>query len=312
MTEAGLSALVERVIPGGSVLSRRALRGGVSASVALVRVQAPDGTRHDLVLRRYAAPWHRADPTVSVTEFRLLQRLARSSVPAPQPLFIDRAGTFLGVPAIVTTRLVGRSLLDPSDYATYVREAACALVAVHRVPTRGLAFLPRQAKRLPARLARKAVAEDPLEPALREATLRAWPALAASPDPVRLVHGDYWPGNLLWRRGRLTGVVDWEDACLGDPAEDVATCRADLVMLFGPRGADGFLQAYRAAGGRRVSRLPFWDLVTCTLRLTELERWAPGWQALGRADVSAATARERIRGFAQCALRDLSAASGRF
>ena len=38
-----------------------------------------------------------------------------------------------------------------------------------------------------------------------------------------LVHGDYWPGNLLWQRGRLTGVVDWEEPRLGDPSRDVAT-----------------------------------------------------------------------------------------
>jgi aminoglycoside phosphotransferase (APT) family kinase protein len=305
VTEAGLSALVDRVIPGGSVLWRRALRGGISASVGVVRVQAPDGARHDLVVRRYAGPWHAANPTICVTEFRLLRRLAPSAVPAPRPLFMDRTGRFLGVPAIVTTRLPGGPLLQPSDYDTYIRDAARALAGVHRVPTGRLAFLPRQAELIPKRLARAAVANDPLEPALREATVRAWPAIAASPGRTRLVHGDYWPGNLLWRRGRLTGVVDWENGCLGDPAEDVATCRADLVMLFGPRGADGFVEAYQTAGGRPVPHLPFWDLVTCTLRLAELERWAAGWQAIGRTDLSAATARERIRGFARDAMRGL-------
>jgi aminoglycoside phosphotransferase (APT) family kinase protein len=303
VTESGLSALVDRVIPGGSVRSRRALRGGVSASVRVVRVQAPDGRRHDLVVRSYGARWHQADPTICMTEFRLLERLAQSTVPAPRPLFLDRTGRFLGVPAIVTTRLPGGSLLRPTDHAAYVHQAAGALADVHRVPTRNLTFLPRQAELIPERLARKAVADDPLEPGLRDAALRAWPAVAASSAPACLVHGDYWPGNLLWRRGRLTGVVDWEDGRLGDPAEDVATCRADLVMLFGARGANGFLQAYEAAGGRPVPHLPFWELVTCTLRLTELQRWAPGWQALGRSDLSAATARERIRDFASSALR---------
>jgi aminoglycoside phosphotransferase (APT) family kinase protein len=307
VTQAGLSALVHRVIPGGCVLSRRALRGGVSASVRVVRVQAPDGTRHDLVVRSYGSPSHRAHPTICVTEFRLLERLAQSTVPAPRPLYLDRVGRFLGVPAIVTSRLPGGSRLGPSDHDAYVRQAAGALADVHRVPTRGLTFLPRQASLIPKRLARNAVADDPLEPGLRNATLRVWPAVAASSAPARLVHGDYWPGNLLWHRGRLTGVVDWEDGRLGDPAEDVATCRADLVLLFGAGGADGFLHAYEAAGGRPVPHLRFWELVTCTLRLTELERWAPGWQALGRADVSVATARERVRGFAREALRTVMA-----
>jgi aminoglycoside phosphotransferase (APT) family kinase protein len=308
VTRAGLSGLVDRVLPGGSVLWRRTLRGGVSAGVAVVRVQAPDGARRDLVVRRFDGAWHLKDPTIAVTEFRLLERLARSTVPAPRPLHLDRVGRFLGVQAIVMTRLPGRSLLDPADRTAYVRQAACALADIHRVSTRGLAFLPRQASLTPRWLAEDTVADDPLEPGLRTATLQAWPAIAATSRSARLVHGDYWPGNLLWQRQRLTGVVDWEDARLGDPAEDVGTCRADLVMLFGPGGADGFLPAYEAAAGRHVPHVAFWDLVTCTLRLTKLERWAPGWQALGRPDVSVELARDRVREFARQALRMLGPA----
>lgn len=38
-----------------------------------------------------------------------------------------------------------------------------------------------------------------------------------------VVHGDYWPGNLLVREGRVSGVVDWERAepC-GNPVRDLA------------------------------------------------------------------------------------------
>ena len=27
--------------------------------------------------------------------------------------------------------------------------------------------------------------------------------------PLTFVHGDLWPGNLLFRDDRLTGIVDW-------------------------------------------------------------------------------------------------------
>jgi aminoglycoside phosphotransferase (APT) family kinase protein len=37
-----------------------------------------------------------------------------------------------------------------------------------------------------------------------------------------LVHGDFWSENLLVRRGRLTGVLDWEAAAIGDVAVDLA------------------------------------------------------------------------------------------
>ncbi|RBO93926.1 phosphotransferase family protein [Nocardia puris] len=44
-----------------------------------------------------------------------------------------------------------------------------------------------------------------------------------------IVHGDLGGENLLWDTGnppRLLGVVDWDDACLGDPAEDLAALSA--------------------------------------------------------------------------------------
>jgi aminoglycoside phosphotransferase len=38
-----------------------------------------------------------------------------------------------------------------------------------------------------------------------------------------VVHGDLWFGNVLVERGRVTGVVDWEAACLsGEPVRDLA------------------------------------------------------------------------------------------
>ena len=47
-------------------------------------------------------------------------------------------------------------------------------------------------------------------------------ALAAIRTPRTVVHGDYWPGNLLLHRGRVSGVVDWESGALaGEPLRDV-------------------------------------------------------------------------------------------
>ena len=45
----------------------------------------------------------------------------------------------------------------------------------------------------------------------------------------RLVHGDLMGSNMLWQDGRLVGVIDWDHACLGDPAYDVAS----LGLWFG-------------------------------------------------------------------------------
>ena len=47
--------------------------------------------------------------------------------------------------------------------------------------------------------------------------------------PVRLVHGDFGPHNLLWRDGRISGLFDWDHLCAGDPAIDLAP----LVGIYG-------------------------------------------------------------------------------
>jgi prepilin-type processing-associated H-X9-DG protein len=40
--------------------------------------------------------------------------------------------------------------------------------------------------------------------------------------PVVLVQGDTGPGNFLYADGRVTGIIDWELAHLGDPMDDIA------------------------------------------------------------------------------------------
>ena len=41
--------------------------------------------------------------------------------------------------------------------------------------------------------------------------------------PTTLVHGDFWPGNLLVERGVVSGVVDWEHSLVGgNPVRDWA------------------------------------------------------------------------------------------
>ena len=46
------------------------------------------------------------------------------------------------------------------------------------------------------------------------------------PDRELVVcHGDAWFGNMLMSRGRFSALVDWEDACVADPALDLAAQR---------------------------------------------------------------------------------------
>ena len=92
--------------------------------------------------------------------------------------------------------------------------------------------------------------------------------------PPRLVHVDYWQGNILWEDGRISAVLDWEEASCGDPAIDVAYCRMDFVMLGQRAAADEFVRAYLGFSGQtRVPNLRLWELAAAVRPMHSPEGW---------------------------------------
>jgi aminoglycoside phosphotransferase (APT) family kinase protein len=91
-----------------------------------------------------------------------------------------------------------------------------------------------------------------------------------------LLHGDFWPGNLLWNDGELVGVLDWEEAEIGDPLVDVAVSRLDLLWAFGEEAMDTFTRRYRKQTRLDWRNLARWDLLVALRPMSNLERWARG------------------------------------
>jgi aminoglycoside phosphotransferase (APT) family kinase protein len=63
------------------------------------------------------------------------------------------------------------------------------------------------------------------------AVTAAWETALAAPSwdgPPVWIHGDLAARNLLVQDGRITGVIDWASACVGDPACDVKVAWAVL------------------------------------------------------------------------------------
>ena len=284
-----LATLRDALAPGGRVGRVRRLRGGVSSGMHAVELFEADGARRWVVLRRYSDYWLENEPAVCAREWRLLHLLERHALPAARPLWLDAAGAVFGRPALVTTRLPGRPLLAPRDVAAWARGLAGAIAAVHRAPIAPaeLDFLVDQGTDLDRRLAGEPPAADLAHPrgaAVWEALRRCWPRVRRGGR--RLVHGDYWPGNTVWHRGRLAGIVDWEQPRRGDPVQDVGCCRHDLTLLAGPEAAELFLAAYEAAAGP-VPNLFFWDLHVAAMgALSELDHWLAGYHDLGRTDLT--------------------------
>ena len=81
------------------------------------------------------------------------------------------------------------------------------------------------------------------------------------------MHRDFHPGNVLWRRGTVTGVVDWPGACTGPAVADVAHCRVNL-LTFGTGAAQRFTVFWQQAAG--AAHHPWADVVTITGFLDDL------------------------------------------
>lgn len=141
----------------------------------------------------------------------------------------------------------------------------------------------------------------------RELLATAWPLPAR--NPPALLHGDYWPGNILWRGARLAAVIDWEDAALGDPLSDLAVSRLDILWIYGREAFDSFTQHYQSLMPLDYTDLPYWDLYAA-LRLARLAGPdLPGWAAFfgpfGRPDITVHSIREHYRWFVAQALGQL-------
>ncbi|WP_223147548.1 phosphotransferase family protein [Georgenia wutianyii] len=184
-----------------------------------------------------------ADRARVVPEARLLAAVAGAvPLPVPEPLVVDA-----GRGCLAYRRLPGRPVLGlpgVADHAVGLGEALGRfLAALHRLPTdlaepddaplrewleEARALYPGIRTHVPAHH-RAAV----------EAFLAA-PPPAEGTAPV-LTHNDLGAEHVLvddaWQ---VTGVVDWGDAAVTDPARDLGLLLRDL----GPRGLDAALTAY--------------------------------------------------------------------
>jgi aminoglycoside phosphotransferase (APT) family kinase protein len=59
--------------------------------------------------------------------------------------------------------------------------------------------------------------------------------------PPRWLHGDIHPRNVIVDRGRIAGLIDWGDMCVGDPCFDLASA----WLLFDPAHHDDVWDVYR-------------------------------------------------------------------
>jgi aminoglycoside phosphotransferase (APT) family kinase protein len=261
----------------------RRMTGGFDAAIfALDLERAPAALSGPLVLRLFA----RGDnPERAQREGAVQSALADLGYPAPRALVIETDPQALGGAFILMERLPGRVLAQGAEGLRESRGVAALLRVLVRLPRAAKQMLAlwveaqRRLHALPVDAFRRAIAAagldaesfsfaahlDRLAERIAATGLCALePGLAwlqshtpkASRPPV-LCHGDLHPLNILSEEGRLTGVVDWSQLTIADPAFDFGAGSAILatVPLDGPlqpirRAAmNGLARRYRRASG---------------------------------------------------------------
>ncbi|MBV8463655.1 MAG: phosphotransferase family protein, partial [Acidimicrobiales bacterium] len=262
---------------GGTVHGLRRLSGGASRVTSSFDLETGTGGTRALILqmdRSGGAPG-RAKARL---EHALLHAATGAGVPVPAvvaaPDFDAPDGEDpLGGAWLVVERLEGETiprkiLRDPEyDGARRVLTAQCgrALASVHTIDPGAVPGLPAaDPLRDPLPLL-DALGE--VRPAL-ELGVRWLTAHRPEAGATVTVHGDFRMGNLLVDAHGLRGVLDWELAHAGDPAEDIGWLCAPAWRFGGAGEVGGFgavtdlLSAYEAAGGDAVApeRVHWWQV----------------------------------------------------
>lgn len=296
-----VEALLEKVAPGAFLQSWALFAGSFSNETSRLLIKTAVGAESSLVIRRYAVFGSYDRGEKASREFRTLQLLQQHNVPAPAPLLLDTNGELLGSPGIVTSYVPGRQVITPPHTAIWVNELAHTLARIHAIPltsqetdylldaNREVVWFLRGDK------VTESMAAHPDGAVVWQAVHDELPQI--QPTAPALVHVDYWLGNILWQDGRITAVLDWEEAASGDPGYDVAYLRVELAMLGGEALADQFLAAYVTASGHPVPNLAFWELAAAARFMPDPAGLITEWQVFGQGEWSAAKVRQNFSNF---------------
>lgn len=175
-----------------------------------------------------------------------MQSLEGSGVPVPKVHWYGDDPSVLGAPFLITDRASGAAVLpwagtkplEQGYRLSLAEEFIDALAAIHRLDWTTRPFRALADGTTAANAARQQL--DHWEERYRAWALRPFPMFewglrwlrdhCPEAPRVSIVHGDYRTGNFLEAGGRITAILDWELAHLGDPHEDLGWASLPMYM----------------------------------------------------------------------------------
>ena len=206
----------------------------------------------------------RGDATVTfggasvVDEYGLIKTLYEHGICVPRPLALEASGKVVGAPFMLVERrpstVIGHQFSQPSPNKAVGDDIAAKLAAIHRVP---LAAIGRCVNGANIRSSEKITdwieqgynSWKPMNmpsPAFETAFewLRRHVAINDK-APRTLVHGDFVLNNILIHDNKVSAILDWEFAHVGNPAYDLGY---SFFMASSLVPWDDYLTAYANAG----------------------------------------------------------------
>ncbi|WP_426562178.1 macrolide 2'-phosphotransferase [Angustibacter sp. McL0619] len=246
-----LAALASAAVPGLDPVSVAPPEiDGMDFDVAVVT----DDQQRRWVVR---APRRTAAAVTADTESRLLPLLGRHlPVPVPQPA--GRAALPEGGSCLVYAYLPGRPV-DPAELtggSALAAEVGRAIAALHDLEPAlledaGLAsYTADEYRRRRLDEVDRAAQSGHVPAALLTRWEKGLEDVARWHFVPTVVHGDLAPEHVLVDGGTLSAIIDWGDACVADPADDLAW----VVSALDPAGADTVVEAYAMGRGQQPDR----------------------------------------------------------
>lgn len=276
VTAASLYNLLQQFAPGAGLARWEPLTGGFSAEIIALELRLPSGESRSVIVRLHGARDLARNPDVALDQYRLLQSLCKTRLPVPRPLHLDQTGAVFDQPILVLEYVEGSTDVAAQALPIYLSRCAEMLARIHNIDplTNDLKFLPSAEEQDGQRIAQQPAEPDETlqESRIRHALEKVWPLPPV--NEATLLHGDFWPGNILWQDGEITAVIDWENASIGDPAQDIANSRMEILLAHGAEAMDFFTAEYQSMSNADCSLLPWWDLCAALRPAGRLSDWS--------------------------------------